>query len=178
MLVLSAGKPNLRLKGKTRYTLSWLGLLAYLFVCLAHSQMAMILSSALAGPHEVAIVADGNHEDIVFTHEQMKAHHHVHTHGQDQHHVNGEDDIRLLFDTHHASHPDHVVHLAEHHEQINAQVPRLQFGLQYLHHIAMPTEVMTAIDSFLKTVLFQVLPQPPPIRPPVHKVLSTVKLML
>lgn len=165
-------------RGKTKYSVAWIGMLAYLFLCLMNSQTAMALASAMAGPHEIVIVSDGNHRDVIFTHEQMKSHQHTHTHGYDHHHESNEDNIGLLFDAHHDSHPDHVIHLAEHHEQISTHVPVLQLDLQYLHHIAMPTAVMAPLPSFLKTVSLQQLPQPPPRLPSQLASLRTIILLI
>jgi hypothetical protein len=48
----------------------------------------MTLSAVLAGPHDFTVVSDGNHQDIVFTHEHINAHlkTHSHSHGHGAHH--------------------------------------------------------------------------------------------
>jgi hypothetical protein len=163
---------------KIKNWVGWIGLLSYLFVGMLSPQIAMAITSALAGSHHISVVTDANHQDIIFTHDHLQAHRHGHSHSLAHAHSH-DADSESIFSNQKESHPDHVVHLSKPPEQISAQLPVLDFDFsQYFHHITLPTAVMVLVSVFLKRVSIQALPQPPPRLPSQLAILRTVILLI
>lgn len=163
----------MRRRVNSRKLIAWLGLFAYLLLGLLNLESAITLTATLAGSHHVSIVADGSHQDVVFTHDPMQMRHqgHFDLHG---HYPPKTEALDSISNNHH--HPDHVVHLFKLPEQLSPYTPLAE--PQYLHAIDLPMAVMDPISFFLRTLSIQAFPQPPPLKPKIHRFLNTIILLI
>lgn len=165
----------LALKGitKTRRAKALMCLAVYLFLGLMGLQNVASASNALASAHNISVVADGDHLDIVLGHHHIDRHHHSHAHGHQYSHQVGETEEA-------PHHPDHVIHLSKHQEQTGAfaALPNTYNQNTISHYLSFHTEVAVPLQLFFERVSVQQLAHPPPLPESPLAFLKTVILTI
>lgn len=144
----------------------------YLFVGFSQVQTALVISSALADSHDVGLVNDGNHQDVVFKHHHPAAQEKI----QPLAHM----ELPSIFNTYSEPHPDPVMHLPQPLEEISAQVSELNFDTSDLYDLDTLIAVNGPLNQVCPCVSLQTLPQPPPLLTPLSSLdhLRTVVLLI